>query len=433
MDAKEPPRILRLEVPTSGIDALSWLEAQQQPVKFYWTDREKDFEVAAVGLADVMICEGAIDYDALFDRLHQRLSSADGEARYYGGMRFNDHLPADGTWRRFGSCRFFLPRFELCTRSGQSTLACHLMISKKNSISPSAILAESDAMASPATGEEKSTANLIKRLDTPDRAAWGRNLEAAIRSLARGTLQKIVLARKSLLEFDAQLNPFALLRSLKSATTDCFHFCFIPSRDVAFIGASPERLYARQGRSVQTEALAGTRPRGCSREADEKLAQELLQSQKDGREHRLVVDGIREALAPLCQTLEADDKVRLLRLARSQHLLSIVRGMLSDGVSDAQLLSRLHPTPAVGGYPTAAALREIESLESFDRGWYAGPIGWVGREKAEFAVAIRSGLVEGSRLSLFAGAGIVEGSTAEGEWDEIENKISDFIKVLTDS
>ena len=211
---------------------------------------------------------------------------------------------------------------------------------------------------------------------------------------------------------------------------ECFHFCFMPEPGVAFIGASPERLYLRQGKLIQSEAIAGTRPRGTSTAADGALGQNLLHSDKDLREHRYVVQGIRDTLAPLCQVLDVGEEISILRLAQCQHLVSFFEGTLDDDVLDTDILQRLQPTPAVGGYPAGAALDEIDRLESFDRGWYAGPIGWVSPNATEFAVAIRSGLIDGSKLCLFSGAGIVEGSTADGEWDEIENKISDFIKVL---
>jgi len=426
-------KVLRLEVPISSTDALSWLAVQPGLMKFYWANRERNLETAAIGQADRIVSDGSTDHDALFDRLTQKLSSTDGEIRYYGGMRFDLHRVADGAWRAYGSYRFFLPRFELCLRGGKGSLACNLRLSRGKASSLSTILAELDALLFPRAERDAKMPRLVKREDTPDRATWGQNLNRALASLEQGVYTKIVLARKSALEFDSKLNPFILLRSLKTATKDCFHFCFVPETATAFIGASPERLYARDGRNLKTEALAGTRPRGSNRKTDEQLGQELLQSEKDIREHRLVVDGIREALSPLCQTLQAEDGVRLLRLSQSQHLLSAFQAKLNGGITDGQLLGRLHPTPAVGGYPTTNAVAEIKRLESFDRGWYAGPIGWVGRDKAEFAVAIRSGLVEESRLYLFAGAGIVKGSTAKGEWNEIENKISDFIKVLAGS
>ena len=156
----------------------------------------------------------------------------------------------------------------------------------------------------------------------------------------------------------------------------------------------------------------------------------MLRSEKDKAEHEHVRVGIRETLGPLCDELEIEEGVSEMKLASRRHLVSRVRGTLGEGVTDAEVLRALHPTPAVGGYPRAEALEEIRALERFDRGWYAGPVGWIGADRAEFAVGIRSGLVRRNRLALFSGAGIVAGSVPESEWAEIEQKIGDFTRMF---
>jgi menaquinone-specific isochorismate synthase len=226
--------------------------------------------------------------------------------------------------------------------------------------------------------------------------------------------------------FDGDLDPTLLLESLKAATPGGFHFYAEPEDGAAFIGASPERLYRRDGRSVESEAVAGTRPRGVSSEDDDGLRDDLLHSAKDLSEHSYVRTGIQESLAPLCEELQMDQDISDMKLARGRHLRSNVRGTLREGVTDAGLLDALHPTPAVGGYPRGGAMEEIRALEPFDRGWYAGPVGWIGADASEFAVGIRSGLVRGRTLALFSGAGIVAGSVPDQEWAEIEQKIGDF-------
>src|SRR5690606_19268372 len=138
----------------------------------------------------------------------------------------------------------------------------------------------------------------------------------------------------------------------------------------------------------------------------------------------------KEVLTKLCSELQVDASASEMRLSRGRHLVTRVQGIASEGVGAADLLTGLHPTPAVGGYPTEDALTAIAGLERFDRGWYAAPVGWIAANAAEFAVAIRSGLVEGKKVSLYSGAGIVGGSTPEGEWSEIEDKIQDFMSVF---
>src|SRR5919107_782875 len=266
----------------------------------------------------------------------------------------------------------------------------------------------------------------VRRDDSPDFRGWERNIGRALRTFSEGSLGKVVLARRAEIGFDGDLDATLLLEGLKEATPNCFHFYTEPEAGVAFLGASPERLFSREGNMVVSEAVAGTRPRGLSSEDDDGLREDLLHSAKDRSEHTYVRTGIEEALAPLCEELNLDGEVVEMKLARGRHLKSMVRGTLKDGVTDAGLLEALHPTPAVGGHPRDGALAEIRDLEPFDRGLYAGPVGWIGAWSSEFAVGIRSGLVRGRTLDLYSGAGIVAGSVPDEEWAEIENKISDF-------
>jgi menaquinone-specific isochorismate synthase len=236
-----------------------------------------------------------------------------------------------------------------------------------------------------------------------------------------------VLARRTELGFTERVDAALLAENLEETTPGCFHFYVeLEEEGVAFVSASPERLFRREGRAIESEAVAGTRPRGASEADDAVLRDDLLRSEKDKAEHDYVRVGIGETLGPLCDEFEIEKGVSEMKLARRRHLISKVRGTLREGVTDAEVLHVLHPTPAVGGYPREEALEEIRALEPFDRGWYAGPVGWIGTDSAEFAVGIRSGLVRGNRLVLFSGAGIVEGSVPESEWAEIEQKIGDF-------
>ena len=244
-----------------------------------------------------------------------------------------------------------------------------------------------------------------------------------------GALQKVVLARRARFLFEEAVDPFALLRRLEAATPRCFHALVEAAGPeggaggAAFLTATPERLFRLDGRALQTEAVAGTRPRAASDAADDRLRDELLGSEKDRREHGFVRDRIAAALAPLTVALDVDGDASAMTLARGRHLYTGVRGTLAGGVGALDVLRALHPTPAVGGTPTDLALDAIDRLEPFDRGLYAGPVGWVGRdgagrEAAEVAVGIRSGLVEGRTLSLYSGAGIVVGSDPAAEWAE---------------
>jgi menaquinone-specific isochorismate synthase len=364
--------------------------------------------------------------DALWKRLAPLLAS--GDARYYGGLRFDPLREPDVEWAAFGACRFVLPRFELHAGE-EATLVCNLVL-PRDAERHAEILEQIECLSSPQSASGAALPQPLLRTDRPDEKGWRRNLEHALSAFSEGRLDKVVLARRTEFAFEKEVDAALLAESLEMATPGCFHFYVEPEDGVAFVGASPERLFRREGRAIESEAVAGTRPRGASEADDAELRDELLRSEKDKAEHDHVRVGIGETLGPLCDELEVEGAVSEMKLASRRHLVSRVRGRLRDGVTDAEVLGALHPTPAVGGYPRAGALGEIRALESFDRGWYAGPVGWIGADGAEFAVGIRSGLVRGNNLALFSGAGIVAGSVPEGEWAEIEQKIGDFTRMF---
>jgi len=415
-------RIVRLSVSAGPVDALGWLRGQRLYPRTYWSGREGGAEISAVGVADLQTGEGPEDIDVLRKRL---LESGDEGARYYGGGRFDPGRATDEEWEPFGAYSFVLPRFELHSGEEGATLVCNLVL-PRDAGRREEVLGQIEGLRAPSGGRTGALPEPLYRTDAPDREGWDVNVERALAAFSRGRLGKVVLARRAEFGFDEDLDGFLLAEELRDAAPGCFRFYVEPVEGVAFLGASPERLFRREGRSVRSEAVAGTRPRGASSVDDEGLRDELLGSEKDRSEHGFVKVGIEEALRPLCTELEAEDGVSEMKLASRRHLVSRVRGELREGVTDADVLRALHPTPAVGGYPGEVALEGIRELEPFDRGWWAGPVGWVGADASEFAVGIRSGLVRGRTLALFSGAGIVPGSRAEEEWAEVEQKIGDF-------
>ena len=418
-------RIARLAVPAGRVDSFRWLSEQRMFPKLYWSGREDRAGVAAVGIADLREAGVSEGSGSLSKVLASLPDSGVSGARYYGGARFDPLGQPDEEWAAFSACRFVLPRFELHAGETETTLICNLVL-PRDMDDASKIVQEIGDLLLPEGASAALLPAPMFREDSPDLPGWRENVERALAAFSEGRLGKVVLARRAEFGFCGDVDPTLLLESLKAATPGCFHFYAEPESGIAFLGASPERLFRREGRSVESEAVAGTRPRGVSSTEDEGLRDDLLHSAKDLSEHTYVSKGIREALEPLCEELEIEDCVSELKLARGRHLRSKIHGTLEDGVTDAALLDAMHPTPAVGGYPRNEALEQIHALEPFDRGWYAGPVGWIGQEASEFAVGIRSGLVRGRTLALFSGAGIVAGSAPDEEWAEIEQKIGDF-------
>ena len=424
-----PDGIARVEITLPRVDALTWLRAQEAyPVKTFWSDRDGAQEVAGVGAADVVARAHPGGVDPLFRRLRRNLASGNTGPRYFGGLRFNHCSAPDAAWRTFGTYRFVLPRFELTNRgrNSDSVLACQWLRSE----------AEVDALVKEvrtlvfrpmANGAD---AVATRRMHLPDRGEWDHAVARTLEIVSGGSVDKLVLARKSTFGFNREIDPLACLQTLHPWAARCYRFCFVPAAGRAFFGVSPERLYLREGVRIRCEAMAGTRVRGDRAALDRRLERCLMDSEKERREHDYVVRGLQENLADLCLSLTDGAGVSVVKLRQCQHLVRAFRGVLRAGVGDAVLVKALHPTPAVGGYPSQRAVRHIEETEAFDRGWYAGPVGWVGRDAAEFAVAIRSGLVEGSTLSVFAGAGIVAGSDPASEWRELDCKMSHFTDAL---
>ncbi len=415
--------VIRLQVPVETTDILSWLQVQHTFPHIYWSGRDEAFETAAVGIADELLT---------IEHLAKYLTGEHSDnIRYYGGFRFDQTVPHDTSWGNFGDTRFILPRFELARQEHEYMFACHI-IAEHDCQQLDTILNQLDQLTSTTHVDTLSIPPLIHRTDLPEKNQWEKTIQSALDMITQGAIDKIVLARESTLTFTEQLSPLALIQKLKIHTNGCYHFCFASSEQVAFLGASPEQLYVRDRNHIKSEALAGTRQRGNDDNIDARLGDELLTSDKDIREHRYVIEGITGAFRQLCREYSGGEDVELVKLSRVQHLVSYLSGELKENKTDSDILQTLHPTPAVCGSPTTAAQRQIAMLEPFDRGWYSGPVGWVSRDKAEFAVAIRSGLITGSTLKLYSGAGIVDGSHPEQEWDEIESKIRNYLRIVTE-
>jgi menaquinone-specific isochorismate synthase len=425
-------RIVRLEEPVSGCTPLQWLQLQSHPVKVYWSDRKHDFESAGIGFSDVVKSDDEEQHNLKLLGIKQKLGDVSGKAKYYGGMRFNSKTEIDEHWLPYGSCLFILPQFELYSDVSGTHLACNIIIEpgqqpfgKLQYILESLDKVQIDEET---TAMQEGIAQFTRK-DTPEKKQWFCIIDSVLDILKSGKAEKIVLGRSTLLLFDVVIKSVQLMERLKRIEPVAYHFYIQPEEGNAFIGASPECLYKRHGSFIQSEAVAGTCPRGMTLEDDRRLGEALLQSEKNHREHICVRNNLKSLLENCCQSLQIED-IKLLKQAKVQHLYSYVYGQLAESISDMDLLKLLHPTPAVGGLPRDRALQDIDKLEPFDRGWYAGPVGWIGHDMAEFAVGIRSALITGSTLRLFAGAGVVEGSKAQLEWDEMESKISAFMNAL---
>jgi len=267
--------------------------------------------------------------------------------------------------------------------------------------------------------------------DVPSAEAYRSAVREATARIGRGEMRKVVLARTVEVEPGRALDPRLLAHRLRAVDPDAYTFA-MPTEHGVIVGASPELLVSRHGSEVRSNPLAGSAPRSGDAEEDRANAEALVASMKDREEHAIVVDAVAETLRPLCAELTWDQEPVLRETPNVWHLSTRFRGVLRDpAVTALDLVAELHPTPAVAGEPTDAALDTIAELEPFDRGRYAGPVGWVDADgDGEWAIALRCAELRGDRAVLYAGAGIVAGSEPEKELDETEHKFRAFLDAL---
>lgn len=250
--------------------------------------------------------------------------------------------------------------------------------------------------------------------------------------IAARRLSKVVLARTVEVQAGRGLDPRALVARLRAVDPGSYAFAVPTGPASSLVGATPELLVRRHGRVVESRPLAGSAPRGGDRDADRAYARALLDSDKDREEHRHVVDAIVDVLGGMCDELTWDPEPVLHETANVWHLATGFRGVLRDPPPPAlEIVAELHPTPAVAGTPRVEALTLIRELEPFERGAYAGAIGWMDAGgDGEWAIALRCAELEGEHATLFAGAGIVADSDPQQELDETERKFRAFLDAL---
>lgn len=382
---------------------------------FYWRSDDRDVEIAALGAVATIDARGPSRFreaTAQLEKFRETVDDVDeGLPLAVGGFAFDDADPC-APWQGFPALRFFVPRVLWIRRGGVRRIVMASPATREQT--PLELLATGTAPTATTTmaGEE-------------DAAAWRARVDSAVESIRAGRLEKIVLARRHTVDATTPVSP--LLRALAESRPGCFTF-LVRWSGRTFLGSSPERLLKLDGGAIEADALAGTAPRGLARHHDETLADELLASAKEIREHRIVADAIRDALEPLAIGIEMSAEPSVLTLPEAHHLHTPVRATLAtDGAGLLAIAERLHPTPAVCGAPREQAFRQLAADEP-NRGWYGGAVGWISaRGDGELAVALRAALLDGKRAHVWAGAGIVEGSFPEREFDETERKMRSIL------
>ena len=422
-------RCLLRSVELEPIDPLAWLMAQGGQAKVFWSRRDQKEVFAGLGEAWEVTAQGSRAYHDALQEVHTFLDDADPDVRFVGGCRFSTAAVSEAEWSGWPTARFILPRIALI----QDERSCRLIGFIPHFSADGAAKALEAALLelSETTAQVAGSAVAYRcRHDLVGEQAWCANVDEVLAAIRSQDMKKAVLARAVDFNLEGEPSSLSLLQGLRQVVSNGFHFCFQADARHGFFGVTPELLYQRRGRALTSEALAGTTSRSDDAEEDTALAKALQGDNKERREHLSVLEYLEAALQPLCTRLDRIAVMEYLKLPKVQHLYSSLQGSLRPGVGDADLLSALHPTPSVSGVPQSVAQAFIERLEPFDRGWYAGPIGWVSAEEAEFAVALRCGLLVKDVLRVYAGAGIVEGSDALCEWRETEIKLANWMTLF---
>ncbi|KAK4437096.1 Isochorismate synthase, chloroplastic [Sesamum alatum] len=420
--------IIRIEVPIEQqIEALDWLRSQSHTTlpRCYFSGRDSNT------IPLLQHCNGngnghADDHDdpqqklvsvaglgsAVFFRNLRPFSLDDWHSikrflskkcpliRAYGGIRFDARSNIAPEWEGFGSFYFMVPQVSSVIRR---------------------------------LNDNGRRAVMLHQTHIPNKASWDSAVKRALDLMTRknSTLVKVVLARSSRVLTAVEIDPLEWLTNLQVEGDNAYQFCLQPPESPAFIGNTPERLFYRDRLRVSSEALAGTRARGGTPSLDLQIGHDLLTSAKDDHEFSVVRESIQRKLEDICSSTIIEPRKALRKLPRVQHLYAKLTGTLQKEDDEFKILSSLHPTPAVCGHPMEEARIVISETEMFDRGMYAGPVGWFGGAESEFAVGIRSALVgKGVGTFLYAGTGIVQGSNSALEWQELELKTSQFTKLM---
>ena len=405
---------VELDAASAAADPLAWMAAAPDDT-WYWEVPEDDVAWVGLGRAaavepsgDARFADAADAAERILDRLVVDAPDGAPLPRLVAGFAFDRNEP-DEHWRPLGVGRLVLPAVQVLRHGGRSWVTA---VDGRPGPGPStpAPLPLEHLDVEPADWT-----------DPEEREHYRRLIRLALAAIARGDLEKAVPCRS--IHVDRRPELPLLLATLREQYPGCATF-YVSDGPTTFVGATPERLAAVHAGRLHTAALAGSAPRHADHAIDEALGQGLLTSPKERTEHAVVVDAVTAALEGLGVVAHHPVEPKLLRLHGIQHLHTPIDADLPVGTGLLDLVGALHPTPAVSGHPADLAADLRSEHEGMERGWFAGPVGWLDAAgDGEFRVALRSALVGPSGTILYAGAGVVTGSDPDRELLETDVKL----------
>ena len=438
----------------------------QQP-KFYWEQPNADLVLAAAGsVAEVSVpnhdLSDRFDCAKKFIKAHltnaiiaKNSNFATTESpisiHIFGAFSFyrngsdasdyldlaetNDYQPVI----EFPTLLFFIPRWMVRHKEQNCTLTLNHYIQPWDK--PDEVLESIEDLRShlqESSHYEAPTVHEVSKIvEVQGQQIWTEIVERALALIHQGHFEKVVLARALDVLADRNFDPFQVLHVLRCEYPECISFLLDYGVGKTFLGATPEVVLQFKAQSdrlwLRSDAVAGSIERGKTVQEDLMLGDRLLNSEKDMREHQIVIRSICDRLQSMGAAIDPQSETSLLRLSNVQHLYTPITAQIDDPdwLIALDILQQLHPTAAVGGEPRDRAVCFMQQWEACDRGWYAAPIGWLnGDGEGTFGVGIRAGYIQGDRARIFAGAGIVANSQVENEQSETTIKFAALLKAL---
>ena len=366
-----------------------------------------------------------------------------GRLRFYGGFSFEDEPGSSHLWIGFPAALFHLPAVELEGDAEGARLRVRAVLGpdddpdavrerlEKRAREMATLVTRPTAHGGESAPSERAAGIGELPAIASDRDAWDLSVERILQAIGAGRVRKVVLARTLDVRPREAIDALAVLAHLWEANHGTHVFYFEPRPGRVILGAAPETIATLRRGVFHATAVAGSIRHGASVEEQAGLAESLLSSGKDLAEHRITLEDMVERLDHVAESVRADDEPHVLALPAIQHLESEIRARVRDGRTVLEVLAALHPTPAVCGFPREQAQELLAREEGFERGWYAGPVGWFDLEgNGMFAPALRSAVLSDGSWRLFAGAGIVAGSRPEAEWTETGIKLESVLRAL---
>lgn len=446
LSEKRPSKIVSISWEAKSIDPLAVLNkiCHLDEIHFYGEKVKQAEAIAAFGTVVKFKVEGT----NRFSQVQQFIQSCLANTTAIGALDlpfsgphffcnftfFDDDSQTDTP---FSSAMVFLPKWQISCQKNRCIIITNIIIDRKINIEKTCTSIWEKYQ------QIKLTKNLnfshltdykftLKTKDATDKRNFYSSVLSALELIQQEQISKIVLAHAIDVNAPRPFNLIHSLHNLRQKYPDCYVFSLNNGKGKSFIGASPERLIKIKNQELETDALAGSAPRGKTLIEDAYFAEKLLTSKKDRAEHQIVSDFIFQRLINLGLTPQKLPIPGLLKLSNIQHLWTPIVGKIPTGIHPLEILAELHPTPAVAGDPRDIALKHIRRYENFNRSVYAAPLGWIDYQgNSEFIVGIRSALIENDRARLWAGAGIVAGSDPEKELAEIQLKLQALLNALS--